>query len=138
MLVGVGSLLALAIAVGLAVVLIVSFEDDATGDARRHTLYATAIHEAAPSAKGIANDQRGFLLSGNPEYLEEIAARTAEARAGFDAAADNAVEPAQRAAVAEPRAGFERRLRVLEGDIAASGAASARRRSRRRSAPPAS
>jgi methyl-accepting chemotaxis protein len=87
-LIGVGSLLALlAVAVGLAVILIVSFEDDATGDARRHVLYATAINEAALSAKGIANDQRGFLLSGNPEYLGEIRARTTEARSAFALAA---------------------------------------------------
>jgi methyl-accepting chemotaxis protein len=119
-LIGVGSLLALlAVAVGLAVILIVSFEDDATGDARRNVLYATAINEAALSAKGIANDQRGFLLSGNPEYLGEIRARTAEARSSFALAATYAVGAPQREAVRESRAGFERWLRVLNGDIAA-------------------
>lgn len=118
-LIGVGSLLALlAVAVGLAVILIVSFEDDATGDARRNVLYATAINEAALSAKGIANDQRGFLLSGNPEYLGEIRARTAEARSSFALAATYAVGAPQREAVRESRAGFERWLRVLNGDIA--------------------
>ena len=49
MLVGVGSLPALlAIAVGVAVILIVSFEGDATDVSNRHVLYATAIREAAP------------------------------------------------------------------------------------------
>lgn len=119
-LIGVGSLLALlAVAVGLAVILIVSFENDATDDAHRHVLYATAIHEAAFSAKGIANDQRGFLLSGNPEYLSEIRTRTAEARSAFTLAASHAVGTPQREAVRESRAGFERWLRVLNGDIAA-------------------
>lgn len=119
-LIGIGSLLALlAIAVGLAVILIVSFEDAATQDAHRHVLYTTAIHEAALSAKGIANDQRGFLLSGSPEYLSEIRTRTAEARSAFVLAASYAVGASQNEAVGESRAGFERWLLALNGDIAA-------------------
>jgi methyl-accepting chemotaxis protein len=118
--VGVGSLLALlAVAVGLAVVMIFSFEDDATNDAQRHVLYATAIHEAALAAKGIANDQRGFLLSGNPEFLGEIRTRTEEAREGFNTAATYAVGPTQREAVRRSREGFEGWLRVLLQDIEA-------------------
>jgi methyl-accepting chemotaxis protein len=117
---GVGSLLALlAVAVGLAVVLIVSLEDDATDEAQRHVLYATAIHEAALSAKGIANDQRGFLLSGNPEYLDEIDTRLTDARSAFTFAANYAVGAGQREAVRESRTGFERWFRVLNGDIEA-------------------
>jgi CHASE3 domain sensor protein len=62
-LIGVGGLLALlALAVGLAAFLIISLEDDATGVSHRHVQYATAVHEAALSAKAMANDQRGFLL----------------------------------------------------------------------------
>jgi methyl-accepting chemotaxis protein len=119
-LIGVGSLLALlAVAVGLAVILIVSFEDDATDVANRHVLYAAAVHEAALSAKGIANDQRGFLLSGNPEYLGEIRTRTAEARSAFMLAVSYAVNQPHRQAVRESRDGFERWLRALNGDIAA-------------------
>jgi methyl-accepting chemotaxis protein len=118
-LVGVGSLLALlAVAVGLAVTLIVSFEDDATDDAQRHVVYTTAIHEAALSAKGIANDQRGFLLSGNAEFLGEIRTRTDEARSAFTLASSFAVG-SQREAVRVSRQGFERWLRVLNEDIRA-------------------
>ncbi len=119
-LIGVGSLLALlAIAVGLAVVLIVSFEDDATDDSQRHVLYATAIHEAALSAKAIANHQRGYLLSGDEVFLSEILTGTAEARSEFAAAASYAAGASQREAVRESRAGFERWLRVLKTDLAA-------------------
>jgi CHASE3 domain sensor protein len=119
-LVGVGSLLALlAVAVGLAVFLIVSFEDDATGVANRHVGYATEIHEAALSAKGMANDYRGFLLSGNPEYVTEIRARTVEARSAFDLAENYAVGDSHRAVAATARTGFERWLRALNADIAA-------------------
>ena len=119
-LIGVGSLLALlAVAVGLAVVLIVSFERDATEEARLHTLYATAVHEAALGAKGIANDQRGFLHGGNPEYLSQIRARTTEARASFTAAAGYAAGAPQREAVRRSRTGFEIWLRALHQDLAA-------------------
>jgi methyl-accepting chemotaxis protein len=119
-LIGIASLLALlAVAVGLAVILILSFEDDATDDAHRHVLYATAIHEAALSAKGIANDQRGFLLSGSPEYLSEIRTRTAEARSAFTMAAGYALGASQHEAIRESRTGFEHWLRALNGDIAA-------------------
>jgi methyl-accepting chemotaxis protein len=119
-LIGIASLLALlAVAVGLAVILIFSFEDEATDDAHRHVLYATAIHEAALSAKGIANDQRGFLLSGSPEYLSEIRTRTAEARSAFTMAAGYALGASQHEAIRESRTGFERWLRALNGDIAA-------------------
>src|SRR5687767_3162436 len=119
-LIGVGSLVALlAVAVGIAVFLIVSLEDDATNVSHRHVQYATAIHEAALSAKGIANDQRGFLLSGNPEYLDEIETRSAEARSAFALAGTYAVGAAQRDALEEARFGFERWLRALQVDIRA-------------------
>jgi methyl-accepting chemotaxis protein len=119
-LIGVGSLLALlAVAVGLAVILIVSFEDDATDDAQRHTLYAAAIHEATLSAKSMANHQRGFLLSGDPEYLAEIRAGTTDARSEFIVAASYAVGAAQREAVQKSRVQFELWLRTMNGDLAA-------------------
>jgi methyl-accepting chemotaxis protein len=119
-LIGVGALLALlAVAVGVAVFLIVSLKDDATDVAHRDVQYATAIHEAALSAKAMANEQRGFLLSGNPEYLEQLEMDTIEARAAFTVAADYAVNATQREAVAEARAGFERWVRALRADMAA-------------------
>ena len=118
-LIGVGSLLALlAVAVGLAVFLIVLFEGDATDDAQRHVLYATAIHEAALSAKSIANHQRGFLLSGDSEFLDEIRTETAIARSKFTLAASYAVDASQREAVRESHTGFERWLPALSSDIA--------------------
>jgi methyl-accepting chemotaxis protein len=117
-LVGVGSLLALlAVAVGLAVLLIVSFEDDATGETHEHTLYATAIHEAALYAKSLANHQRGYLLSGNPEYTRQIEDETRQARERFDLAATHAVGPAQQEAVATSRAQFERWHRAMLGGL---------------------
>jgi methyl-accepting chemotaxis protein len=119
-LIGVGSLVALlAVAVGIAVFLIVSLEDDATNVSHRHVEYATAVHEAALSAKGMANDYRGYLLSGNPVFLEEIETRTVDARSSFALAATYAVGATQRNAVEEARAGFDVWLRALHADIAA-------------------
>ena len=118
-LIGVGGLLALlALAVGVAAFLIVSLEDD-TDVSNRHVQYATAIHEAALSAKSMANEQRGFLLSKDPEYLEQLETDNVDARSAFASAAGSAVSAAQRDAVAEARAGFERWLRALRADIAA-------------------
>jgi methyl-accepting chemotaxis protein len=119
-LIAVGGLLALlAVGVAVAVFLIVSLEDNATDVSHRHVQYTTAIHEAALSAKAMANETRGFLLSGNSEYLEQLEADTVEARSAFTVAARSAVNASQRDAVDEARAGFERWLQALRGDIAA-------------------
>jgi methyl-accepting chemotaxis protein len=117
-LVGVGGLLALlALAVGVAAFLIVSLEDDATDVSNRHVQYATAIHEAALSAKAMANEQRGFLLSGEQTYLNQFEIDRAEARSAFAVAADSAVGASQREAVEEARAGFELWLRAIRADV---------------------
>jgi methyl-accepting chemotaxis protein len=117
-LIGVGSLLALlAVAVGLSVILIVSFEDDATDDAQRHVLYAAAIHEAALHAKSMANHQRGYLLSGDEVFPSQIREETADARAKFTEAEGYADE-SQRPAVVRSRAEFERWLVAMQADLA--------------------
>jgi hypothetical protein len=57
------------------------------------------------NAKAVANDQRGFLLSGDPRYFEEANRRIAAARAAF-ATADRLADPgAQRQAVRAAAAG---------------------------------
>jgi CHASE3 domain sensor protein len=118
-LIGVGGLLALlAVAVGLSVILIVSFENDATDDAHREVLYAAAIHEAALNAKSIANHHRGYLLSGSSEFLDEIETETADARSAFASAASHARGTAHRQAVRESRTGFERWVVAMRTDIA--------------------
>jgi methyl-accepting chemotaxis protein len=132
-LVGVGGLLALlALAVGVAAFLIVSLEDDATDVSNRHVQYATAIHEAALSAKAMANEQRGFLLSGQQAnlsqfeidraqqvYLNQFEIDLAEARSAFAVAAGSAVGASQRDAVDEARAGFEEWLQAIRADVRA-------------------
>jgi methyl-accepting chemotaxis protein len=119
-LIGLGSLVALlAGAVGVAMFMIVSLEDDTTNLSDRHVRYSTAVHQAALEAKGIANDERGYLLSGNPEFLRELETRSASAREAFAAANGYAVGARERAAVTEARAGFERWLQALGPELAA-------------------
>ncbi|HEV3478749.1 MAG TPA: CHASE3 domain-containing protein [Gaiellaceae bacterium] len=119
-LIGVGSLLALlALAVGVAVFLIVSLEEDASDLSQRHVQYAAQVHQAALLAKSMANHQRGFLLSSDPQYLAQIESDAADARAAFALSRSHAVGAAQRRAVERARAGFERWIRALRADIAA-------------------
>lgn len=118
-LVGLGGLLGLvAAAVLVAVLLIVGLRNDATELAGRQVEYASAVDTAALSAKGIANDERGFLMSGRVEFLQQIEDRTAAARSAFDAAALQASDGPQRRAVDEARAGFERWMDALSAELA--------------------
>jgi methyl-accepting chemotaxis protein len=122
-LIGVGSLLALlAIAVGVAVFLIVSLEEDVSDLSQRHVRYAAKVHEAALLAKAMANHQRGFLLSNDPQYLAQINRDERLARVAFELAHGHAVGAPQRRAVERARAGFDRWLRALRADIAAYNA----------------
>jgi CHASE3 domain sensor protein len=119
-LIGLGSLVALlAGAVGVAVFMIVSLEGRTTSLSDRHVRYSTAMHQAALEAKGIANDERGYLISGNPEFLQELQTRSGSAREAFALASGYAVGARERAAVNEARAGFERWLRALRRELAA-------------------
>jgi methyl-accepting chemotaxis protein len=101
------------------VFLIISLEDDTTYLSDRHVRYATAIHQAALEAKGIANNERGYLISGNPDFLRELETHTVRAREAFAAANGYAVGGRERAAVGEASAGFERWLQVLRPELAA-------------------
>jgi CHASE3 domain sensor protein len=83
----------------------------------RQTRFASGIQSAALHAKGIANDERGFLLSGSSEFLIEMDERKSLARAALADALDNA-EGEQVGAVEVARAGFERWLSAVGADVA--------------------
>jgi methyl-accepting chemotaxis protein len=113
----IGTLIALlAVAVTIAVLLIQNLPTDTGGTAEQHIRYSTAIDAAALHAKGIANDERGFLMSGDPEFTAEIEVRTDLARAAFGEALDAASGP-QVPAVQEAWDGFERWLVALDDEI---------------------
>jgi methyl-accepting chemotaxis protein len=116
---GLASLLALlAGAVAVAVVLIVALESHTETFSERDVQYATAIHEAALTAKTMANHERGFLISGENEFVEELDELTIDARVAFDSADRYAVGAPEREAARESHVGFERWLRALNAELA--------------------
>ena len=116
---GGASLLALLVAsTMIAGALVLAFKVDQRPLDERDVQYASAIAAAALDAKGVANDQRGFLLSGDPMFIHEADRRTSDARADFAAAITAAAGPAQRQAVNDARSGFERWVQTMQGEFA--------------------
>lgn len=106
---GLGALLAvLSASIVVAAYLIFNLSQDQAQLQDRNVPYAVAIATAALNAKGMANDERGFLISGNREFLEEIDQRLLNARTAFAVAVSSADGEVQREAASEARAGFER------------------------------
>jgi methyl-accepting chemotaxis protein len=104
-------------AVAGATVSIVSLSRDQSELQDHNVPYAVAIATAALNAKGIANDERGFLISGDPEFLEEIDQRLLSARTAFSEATITADTDVQRAAASEAHAGFERWIFALQRQL---------------------
>src|SRR5687767_6929230 len=100
----------------IAVLLIVDVSADASALHDRHVRYAVAIDAAALHAKAIANDERGFLLSGDEEFVLQSEIRQGLALARFADAID-AATPESRDAVVDARAGFERWLAALSSEF---------------------
>jgi methyl-accepting chemotaxis protein len=118
-LLAIGSLLILlAGAILVAVLLIVRLADDATAVTDRQGRYVRAVHEVAIFAKGVANDQRGFLLTGKSVFLDELNERHLKAQAAFAVAARSAADEGQILAVEEARIGYARWWKELNADIA--------------------
>jgi CHASE3 domain sensor protein len=84
--------------------------------------YATAVDEAALSAKGAANDARGFLISGNRTYVDEFNRRTTEAQAAFAAAVDSATGATESQVAEQARAVFEQWIGATRREFAAFAA----------------
>jgi methyl-accepting chemotaxis protein len=111
------SLVLLALGILIAVLFISRIGSDATNLTERQVRYATALSGAAINAKAIANDERGFLLSGNEEFLSQIDVRTEVARDAFLLAV-NAVDGAQRQRILEAYEAFELWLVAMEDGLA--------------------
>ena len=103
----------------IAVALVLAFKVDQRPPTAREVQYASAVAAAALNAKGVANDQRGFLLSGDRMFLQEAARRTSDARADFAAAATAATSPRRLQAVNDARSGFERWVQTMQGELMA-------------------
>jgi methyl-accepting chemotaxis protein len=119
----VGGLLAIPV-VGaiIAVVLISSLQGTATGLSDRAIRFARAVDTAALEAKALANDERGYLLSGRTEFLDQMPDRIDRARIAFTEARTNAADDRQLTTVDRAREGFERWLATVDAEIAAAQA----------------
>ena len=105
---GLGALLALlVILTGVAIALVVNLSRGETR-VKDDVPYTTAIASASLDAKSVANDQRGFLLTGDVMYLREADQRSADARREFAIAVRTATTDEQRRAASESSAGFDR------------------------------
>lgn len=107
------ALLTTAVAV-VATITVVSLSRDHSVLQDHNVPYAVAISTAALNAKGIANDERGFLISGERKFLDEIEQRLLNVRNAFSAAAIAADGDIQRRAVDDAQAGFERWVWALQ------------------------
>jgi len=113
-----GALVALlTAAVVVAVFVIFSLGRDQSQLQDRNVPYAVALSTAALNAKGMANDERGYLISGNREFLDELDQRLLNVRTAFAAALSSADGETQREAAREAFAGFERWVGAMNGQF---------------------
>jgi methyl-accepting chemotaxis protein len=113
----VGSFVALmGVGVLIALLLIADLSADAAALADRQVRFAVAIDAAALHAKAIANDERGFLLSGDEEFILQMGIREGLALARFADAID-ASSDSHRASVMDAQAGFERWLAAVTAEV---------------------
>ena len=115
-----GLVMLLVIAIALAIAFVITL-GTGVNIAERQARYSAAIDAAALHAKGMANDERRYLITGSTEFLAQMETRTELARAAFSSAAE-AADPGQRATITEAREGFERWLTTLEDELAMYGA----------------
>jgi methyl-accepting chemotaxis protein len=116
--IGVGGLVALlVVSVVVAVFLITRLDGEQAQLYDRNVPYASAIAAAALNAKGVANDERGFLLSKDTAFIEELGGRATKARVAFASAMIAADADAQREAVTESREGFERWMQAVRTEL---------------------
>lgn len=117
---GLGALLALlAASIIVAVYLIFSLSHDQAQLQDRNVPYAVALATAALNAKGMANDERGFLISGNPEFKDELDQRLINVRTAFSAAVSSADGEKERQAARVAHAGFEQWVWALNQEFEA-------------------
>ncbi len=102
----------------LAVFLVVALRQDQTQLNNRNVPYASAVAEASLWAKAIANDERGYLLTGDRTFVEQIDQRVGFARSAFVEAERAADGEAQLRTLDEAVAGFEEWHALLRSQIA--------------------
>ncbi len=97
-----GVLVLIAVAVtGYALMAIGDLRDAQQRTSREAVPYLTGLSDAALAAKSAANDERGFLLSGDEKFATEARGRRTAQQAGLDTAHEHASTPAERGAIEE-------------------------------------
>lgn len=125
---GMGALLALLAGMTLvALTLLVSLTRHEEHFSDRSVPYARAVDDAALAAKGVANDERGFLISGDRGFVAEAERRARRAEDGFAAAALAASGAAQYRAVLDARTGFRAWVASVRREFATYTAADRQR-----------
>jgi methyl-accepting chemotaxis protein len=119
--VGIGGLVVLlAIAVVIGVFLVRGLGSGAADLTDRQVEYARSTDAAALLAKAMANDERGFLLSGGKdEFRRNFERRLGLARNAFASASRSAEDVDQRHAVREARDGFEQWVQAARAEMVA-------------------
>jgi CHASE3 domain sensor protein len=116
---GVGVLVALvALSAVVAVLLVVGLRENQRELHTQSVPYANAVAAAALRAKAIANDERGYLITADPEFVAQIEERIPKAQAAFTQAYGLAEGGAQELAIVEAHAGFERWIASVRSEIA--------------------
>ena len=93
----------------------------AAGESRlngRDVPFASYVGSVALAAKGVANDERGFLISGDRAYVVEADDRIAEARSALAGARREAPDAQARATMGRAGDSFERWVARLQQEFA--------------------
>lgn len=114
----IGVLFAVLIASIVVVVLsLVSLSRDQAELQDNDVPYAVAIATAALNAKAMANHERGYLISGSKEFLEEFDQNLVNVRSAFAAASVAAEGDRQVDAAGRAHAGFEQWVWAVRGEF---------------------
>lgn len=114
----IAGLLALTAAVAVvAIILVQNLSREQTHLDNNADGYADAVQSASLAAKGIANDQRGFLLSGDEQFVTERQAKIDTVHSSLAAAGNTAQTTDQRVVVQHAAAGFDLWVSSLHNEI---------------------
>ncbi len=111
-----GLVLLVVVGVGIAVAFVGAVGTGANA-VERHATYSAAVDAAALHAKGMANNERGFLIDGDDEFVSQLEGRTELVRASFGAALE-AADDQQRSTLLAARDAFDRWLALVEQELA--------------------
>jgi methyl-accepting chemotaxis protein len=113
-----GALAALLAVYGLLTLNSLGSIETKTGQlADRSVAYVMSLNAAATAAKAMANDERGYLMTGDQSFSKDLDERKALVLGHLDDAAAHAPTAAQRGAIDDIRSGFERWAAAVDGEL---------------------